>query len=259
MTNDAILDAFRERVAASVELRPEGLSRYRVFTPFMFDDGDHLVIVLKQELNRWVLSDEGHTFMRLTYAMEERDFQRGTRATIIGGALKAFAVADREGELVLEVPGDQYGDALYSFIQAILKISDVTFLTRERVRSTFVQDFQALMRETVADERLTFNWHDKTRDPDIHYPVDCRVNGMSVPLMIYALPGDDKVQFATIALHTFERWELQHRSIGIFERQEEVSRKVLARFSDVCDKQFSTLHGNEKRIKDFIALAVARG
>ena len=43
------------------------MDRYQVFTPFLFDDGDHLVIVLKRNNSHWVLSDEGHTYMHLTY------------------------------------------------------------------------------------------------------------------------------------------------------------------------------------------------
>src|SRR5205823_4731413 len=106
----------------------EGLNRYRVFTPFLFEDGDHLAIVLSRVGNRWVLTDEGHTYMHLTYDIDEKDLQRGTRQKVITNALAAFEVEDREGELRLEIPNEQYGDALFSFIQALLKISDVTYL-----------------------------------------------------------------------------------------------------------------------------------
>ena len=50
---------FHQKVSAKVRLATEGMERFRVFTPFLFDDGDHLVIVLKKEGARWVLSDEG--------------------------------------------------------------------------------------------------------------------------------------------------------------------------------------------------------
>jgi len=46
-------------------------------------------------------------------------------------------VEDRNGELVLDVQDERYGDALYSFVQALLKITDISYLARERVRSTF--------------------------------------------------------------------------------------------------------------------------
>ena len=121
MSIDMIEQDFQTKVSAKVRLVPEGVGRYRVFTPFRFDDGDHLSIVLKQIGTRWVLSDEAHTYMHLTYDLDERDLQQGTRQKIISNALSVFRVEDREGELVADVPDHQYGDALYSFVQALLK------------------------------------------------------------------------------------------------------------------------------------------
>ena len=117
---------FHERVSAKVRLSAEGLDRFRVFTPFLFDDGDHLSIVLKKEGSHWVLSDEAHTCMRLTYDVEESDLHRGTRQKIISNALSTFRIEDRDGELVLAVSDGHYGDALHSFVQALLKIANVS-------------------------------------------------------------------------------------------------------------------------------------
>lgn len=125
MSYAAIEKDFRAKVSEKVRLAAEGLDRYRVLTPFRFDDGDHLAIVLKREGEGWILSDEAHTYMHLTYEIDERDLHRGTRQAIISNALSVFEVEDRDGELVLGVPGERYGDALYSFVQALLKISDV--------------------------------------------------------------------------------------------------------------------------------------
>lgn len=252
MTVENIERDFREKVCAKVRLAGEGVDRYRVFTPFLFEDGDHLAIVLKREQSAWALSDEGHTYMHLTYDLDEKDLHRGTRQKIITNALSAFSVQDRDGELVLWVPNEQFGDALYSFVQALLKITDISFLTRERVRSTFLEDFREVMESTVPAERRTFDWRDPVHDPQGMYSVDCRINSMQRPLFVFALPNDDRARDTTIALLQYEKWSVPHRSLGIFEDQETINRKVLARFSDVCEKQFSSLTGNRDRIERYL-------
>ncbi|HXE31509.1 MAG TPA: DUF1828 domain-containing protein [Terriglobales bacterium] len=256
MNAAAIERAFQEKVGAKVRLLREGSERYRVLTPFLLEDGDHLAIVLKRNQHGWLLSDEGHTYMHLTYELEEKDLQSGTRQKIVTNALSSFHVEDCDGELTAHVEGEQFGDALYSFVQGLLRITDVTYLNRERVRSTFWEDFRALIAEAVPEPRRQFKWHDPLRDPQANYGVDCRVNGMARPLMVFALANDARARDATITLLQFEKWGLPHQSLGVFEDQEQVNRKVLARFSDVVEKQFASLAGNRERITNHLRTVV---
>ncbi len=119
---------FIEKVSEKIQVIPDGKHRFRVFTPFRFDDGDHITVVLKKEPDGWVFSDEGHTYMHLTYDINEKKLFSGTRYQIISNALSAFKVEDRFGELILKVQEDRFGDALYSFAQALVRMGVVLCL-----------------------------------------------------------------------------------------------------------------------------------
>jgi len=254
MTPGTIKAEFKSRISEQLELEEQGTERFRVLTPFRFDDGDHYEIVLKREGDRWILTDEANTLMHLSYWIDDKDLETGTRKEIIDNSLALFSVENRDGELIIPIQNERWGDALFNYVQALSKVSDVSFLSRERVRSTFLEDFRALMSATVPAARLAFEWMDEEHDPKGNYPVDARINSMRIPLFVYALPktSEDKINLTQIALLTFERWGIPFQSLSIFEDQEEVPRRALARYTDVSGKAFSRLDGNEDQIAAYV-------
>jgi len=251
-TVEDIATDFKRTVGAEIELLAEGTGRHVVSTPFTFDDGDEFTVLLKRDSGGWFLTDEAHTFMHLSYEMDERDWKSGNRAEIIEKALSMFDVQNEQGELKRRVEDHRFGDALFDYVQALSRIADIRLLSREIVRSTFLDDFRQVVQETVPHERRTFDWHDPEHDPEGNYSVDVRINEREKPLFVYALPNNKHVSDATISLLKFEQWNVPHESMGIFEDFREISDKEKARFMDVAGKLFSSPSGSRERFVEYL-------
>jgi hypothetical protein len=48
-------------------------------------------------------------------------------------------------------------------------------------------------------------------------------------------------------------WNRDLFATAVFEDQEDINRRVLARFSNACDKQFASLPGQQEEIVSYIA------
>jgi hypothetical protein len=260
MNLSSIQEDFKKTVCAQIELKPQGTDRFLVKTPFRFEDGDHFVIALKRESDGWILTDEANTIMHLSYWMDTDVIESGNRKEIVDSSLSTFSVENRDGELVIPVTDERFGDALFNFVQALTKVTDISFLSRERVRSTFMEDLRVFLKSKVPEQRLQLNWQDEKRDPAGKYTVDFRINHMKRPLFIYGVPGEDKMRDATISLLTFERWGLKNQSLGVFEDQMSLPRKPLARFTDVVGKTLSDFEqDNRERLGSLLDEVLQEG
>ena len=251
-----IIRSFREKVSAEVELESEGLDRFIVYTPFMFDDGDHFVVILKRIGDHWLLTDEGHTFMHMEYSGV--DFSAGTRLKLIEGALAAQNVEARDGSLILQVPNCDFGDALFSFLQCLSQISNVTKITREVAKSTFIQDLAQIIKKVVPEHQIIEHWY-ADFDKDKKYEVDFCIFPNGKPWFFFGINNDSKCNEATISCYYFEKKYLEKKlrfeSVAVFENQASIGRNPVARLSDVVGKQFSSL-SDTSRINDYLRQTV---
>jgi hypothetical protein len=260
MNITSIKDDFKSRVCEQIDLEQEGEDRFLVVTPFRFEDGDHYVIVLKREGETWILTDEASTIMHLSYWMDDKSLEDGqvsNRRSIMDGALSSYSVQNRGGELIIPVAESRFGDALFNFLQALTKVHDISFLSRERVASTFMEDLMAFIKENVDNTRLSFNWKYEQLDPRGNYLVDCRINSMKRPLFVYGIPNETKANLAALSLLRFDKWEVPYQSLGVFEDQESMEPKPVARFTDAVEKSFSNLPGNKDGILRYIRKATS--
>lgn len=142
-----IISEVRNKICSSIEFIEEGVDRSLIITPFNFEDGDAYKIVLKDlEKGEPFLTDEGHTLMHLSYF--DIEYDSGTRSRILFDILNRTGIENRDGELVYTIHDvNCIGDHLFTFIQCITNISDLDYLRRERVRSTFMEDMKNIIKE----------------------------------------------------------------------------------------------------------------
>lgn len=137
-----IVAGLRESIFGDkVDLIPEGANRYRVNAPIVLEDGDHPVIILRQENAKWVLSDEGHTLLRYG----ERAWQN------IVNDEPPTGVKKQGGELVLTITGNRFGRALYVFARVLVE-ADATV-------SLWDKDYQRKIQQNKMGGRAAL--HDK--------------------------------------------------------------------------------------------------
>jgi len=252
MVSQDIIRAFKESACGEISLTSSGLDRYIVEVPFTFEDGDHYVVMLRQEGEKWILSDEGHTLMHLSYELRDREYEVGNRRKIIDEVLTSYQIKNRDGELVLPIPPGRYGDALFTFVQAITRVSDMTFLDRETVKSTFREDFNKLVSDKASEvgiKNIYFSYTHPVHDIQRNYPIDVRLNGVtSKQVLMFGVGNDDQCQSATVILLQWEKWKEQFHSIAVFRNQREINRDYLARLSDVMGKQLQNLETARERL-----------
>ena len=234
MSANGIEQQFIESVANNYRLIPDGNDRFLVSTSFFFDDGDEYTIALKRDNDKWMLSDEGHTYMYLSYRIDDDKIHRGKRGEVIQKVLTMFDIEDRDGELMLDLSDGYYGEALNDFIQSIQKISNVLYWKRYGVRTTFKSVFSEMLYGIVDKARIEYNWHEPELDPDKNYSVDYKINGMPKPLFVFTLSSDAKTRKATIILHQFKKWDVDSYSIGVL-KNDLIDKEVRIHLEDICD------------------------
>ena len=178
----------------------------RVFSAFVFPlhfDSMmemHFVIVFKKEGKRWLLSDEAHTFMHLSYDIEMKDLHKGKR--------QKLNLWMRYRNFKLKIAMESYC-CMFPMIDMVMRY----FLLFTGAFSRFQTYRSYQEKELVQCSRRSFVHCWRNRHPKIelhstghartvirkgNYVIDCRINSTPRPLFVQALPNDGATRDATI-------------------------------------------------------------
>lgn len=241
-----------DALAAEVTLHEAGEREIRVEVPFYFPDGDGFVVYLRHAGGADVeLTDHAHTLMHLGYHTDVDRIYSGTRAQAFERIRTRHGIEDRDGELVARHTLAEAPQALFGYVQALIEISDLRNLDREIIRSTFADDLRDLLTREFAD--ITVGYVDAENDVQGKFPIPYVLNGTPKPIAIFDIATDDAAAAAVAIAGRHERWGVHGFHFVAVERdQEQLSRQRVAWVSDLFDKQFASLAGNEESIVTYL-------
>ncbi|MCX6676843.1 MAG: DUF1828 domain-containing protein [Methanothrix sp.] len=223
-------------------------TRVIINTPFIFDDGDVIKIVLRRESDGWYLTDEGHTFMHLSY--DDLDLTKGRRKILLDTILLMHYIENVDGELRSKVDNSTFGDSFFTFIQGLNKISNLSFTRKDHIKSLFMEDFFDFLKSFLSDGAI-FNYADPEKDEKKRYRVDCYIPARK-PVFVFGVNTDDKCRDTTITLLKFENWGVENNSIVVFEDMQALTSKAVAKLSDVSGKVYSDLGSAKERMPKYL-------
>lgn len=153
-----------------------------------------------------------------------------------------IGIKEGEGVFSIEAPPDGIADSLFRFGQAITKLYDLTFLSRERTASSFYEDLKTLLFSIVGEEKIDADYIPAGVPDGNNYPVDYRLEGrQDTPVFLYGVPNRDKARLTTIMLAHFLLHNLSFESVIVFDNQQEIPRLDLARLTNVAGTAVASL------------------
>lgn len=128
---DGMIAEMKEALCPEVSAEEVGKDTYRIHTGYFFQDGDELYIVLRRGENGWVLTDNGHTVMWLSY--EDFELTESQMSALTRTPPCSYARHDG-GCIWVPIGETDAGGAIRSIVQVILGAADLLYLNRRNAR-----------------------------------------------------------------------------------------------------------------------------
>ena len=164
MNETALLELLNKSFKTHISLRLIKPNTYQIFLPYYHPDWDMIDIFIQIFWEKIVLTDFGQTLMRLSYYA---DISSSWRKKLFDSILTSYKVSyNWNGILSTEVddPNEIFA-FIMEMIAVITKVSDISYLKKERIRSLFYEEFESfLMWEVKTQLKIDIK---KDYSPDI--------------------------------------------------------------------------------------------
>ena len=249
----------KAQVSRSVCIEKDDRGQHYIATPFAFADGDEPVIALVPNGKGWVLSDFGNTLLRLSYRLDEDEYDSPDTQSKLDAAVAMAQITKQGGRLTRALPEGEYAYALFEFAYALMRIDELGHIDAPQSRAAsqlsrprFKDEVKELVTQVIPPDRVELDWHDPQWDSGKEYAVDCRINGMPTPLFLHALGTNDNTRDTTIVIYRFREQSVPGRHIAIFRDERKIAKQVKSRLNAVCHTTFASLETERPRIIDFL-------
>ena len=224
---------------------------------FTFPDGDHYPSYLTETPGGGVtLSDRGHTLMHVSYEHDVDSFHEDATASLRGQIVRESGIDEEDGIFSMEASPDQVATALFRFGQALTRVHDLTFPSRDRVSSTFYEDLRGLLFTMLDEDDVDTDYIPPDVPDGSDYPVDYHFAGSDGrPVLLYGVPGRDKARLTTVMLSHFLLHGLEFDSLIVFADQREIPRLDLARLTNVAGTAVASLDAEQDLRREIERLA----
>jgi hypothetical protein len=123
MNKSEMLESIRKSLCSGVDIEERGMDRYVIHTDHTYPDGDELRIILKKQDGQWMLTDEGHTMMWLSY--EEPDHNSASRNNFMLRTPASNHAELIDGRICIKFEQNEVRGAIHSMIQALIQTADL--------------------------------------------------------------------------------------------------------------------------------------
>ena len=242
------LKEIRKSVCSEYDFEEIGIGEYLVHTDMYYDDGDELHIVLKRTNEGYILADEGHTMMWLSY--DEYNFT-DYRMKLLNGIIGQTGVSlENERMSVFVDHPSKIGPALSSLIQTMISVSNLRYLSRSNVASTFLEDIRSAFKDSELGGKCEYERKIPTSsgnsiEPDIYI-------GLDRPVLVFGAYNSERAKEVFINLLLAKELDQGYRTVVVIDNDAGISQKDQERLVNTANRPIIGIDRVIEVTKEFI-------